>query len=82
MPSVAVNYHQHYPDCCAVAAYVQTTMSFVSVFDMTLGAFDVEVFRRAPYWLLPVSLFMLFMIMVRADAVSRLCWVSCLLTPA
>ena len=57
-----------------MAAAVQTTMSFVSVFDMTLGAFDVEVFRRAPYWLLPVSLFMLFMIMVRAVAVSSLCW--------
>lgn len=58
-------------------------MSFVSVFDMTLGAFDVEVFRRAPYWLLPVSLFMLFMIMVRAAAGSRLCWLLLpLLTPA
>ena len=59
-------------------------MSFVSVFEMTLGAFDVEVFRRAPYWLLPVSLFMLFMIMVRAVAVSHhccFCPYSCLFVP-
>ena len=51
---------------------VQTTMSFVNVFDMTLGAFDIETFRTAPYWMLSVSFFMLFMVFVNIVMLNAL----------
>jgi len=54
--------------CCAA----QTTMSFVNVFDMVLGAFDIETFRTAPYWMLSVSFFMLFMVFVNIVMLNAL----------
>ena len=53
-------------------ACAQTTMSFVNVFDMTLGAFDIETFRTAPYWMLSVSFFMLFMVFVNIVMLNAL----------
>ena len=50
----------------------QTTMSFVNVFDMVLGAFDIETFRTAPYWMLSVSFFMLFMVFVNIVMLNAL----------
>ena len=47
-------------------------MSFVNVFDMTLGAFDIETFRTAPYWMLSVSFFMLFMVFVNIVMLNAL----------
>ena len=37
-------------------------MSFVSVFDVMMGDFDVFTFKHGRYWLLPVSFFILFML--------------------
>ena len=53
-------------------ACAQTTMSFVNVFDMMLGAFDIETFRTAPYWMLSVSFFMLFMVFVNIVMLNAL----------
>eukprot|EP01046_Picozoa_sp_COSAG06_P050623 COSAG06_NODE_8063_length_2284_cov_55.770252_2_plen_81_part_00 len=50
----------------------QTTMSFVNVFDMTLGAFDIETFRTAPYWMLSVFFFMVFMVFVNIVMLNAL----------
>jgi hypothetical protein len=50
----------------------QTTMSFVNVFDMVLGAFEIETFRTAPYWMLSVSFFMLFMVFVNIVMLNAL----------
>ena len=47
-------------------------MSFVNVFDMTLGAFDIETFRTAPYWMLSVSFFMGFMVFVNIVMLNAL----------
>ena len=47
-------------------------MSFVNVFDMMLGAFDIETFRTAPYWMLSVSFFMLFMVFVNIVMLNAL----------
>ena len=47
-------------------------MSFVNVFDMTLGAFDIETFRTAPYWMLSVFFFMVFMVFVNIVMLNAL----------
>ena len=47
-------------------------MSFVNVFDMTLGAFDIETFRTAPYWMLSVFCFMVFMVFVNIVMLNAL----------
>ena len=47
-------------------------MSFVNVFDMVLGAFDIETFRKAPYWMLSVSFFILFMVFVNIVMLNAL----------
>jgi hypothetical protein len=51
---------------------LQTMMSFVNVFDMTLGAFDIETFRTAPYWMLSVFCFMVFMVFVNIVMLNAL----------
>ena len=47
-------------------------MSFDNVFDMVLGAFDIETFRTAPYWMLSVVFFMLFMVFVNIVMLNAL----------
>ena len=47
-------------------------MSFVNVFDMVLGAFEIETFRTAPYWMLSVFFFMLFMVFVNIVMLNAL----------
>ena len=51
---------------------MQTTMSFVNVFDMVLGAFDIETFRTAPYWMLSISFFISFMVFVNIVMLNAL----------
>jgi hypothetical protein len=58
--------------CDSLYDAAQTTMSFVNVFDMVLGAFDIETFRKAPYWMLSVFFFMLFMIFVNIVMLNAL----------
>jgi hypothetical protein len=56
----------------SLSALELSTMSFVNVVDMVLGAFDIETFYTAPYWLLAVAMFILFMVLVQIVMLNAL----------
>ena len=46
------------------STFEQVPISFIAVFDMMYGSFDLEYFRKAPNPLLAITHFILFMVIV------------------